>query len=80
MSEHLPPDPLDRLIRIHPPQGPAPGLSGRIMERIRTETIAPPLWQAVWIQRLAAGLGLALALYRVLGYLLSAWIAVEIAG
>ena len=80
MREQRPNDPLDRLIRAHPPQGPAPWLATRVMARVRDKTIAPPAWQTPWLQRLAAGVGLALALTKLVTYVLSAWIVVEIAG
>ena len=71
---------LDTLIESHPPAPPPLGFAARVMGHLARELHPVPFWQRPWVQWLATTLGLVLALGRLVGYILSAWLAVEVAG
>ncbi|MEA3277340.1 MAG: hypothetical protein U9Q81_19075 [Pseudomonadota bacterium] len=71
---------LDALIEAHPPDNAPAGFPERVMGLVASEPLVRPFWQRDWVQWLAAGVGLALTLGRLVGYILSVWLAVEVAG
>lgn len=71
---------LDALMTAYPPASVPEGFAERAMQRVEAETPAVPVWERPWVQWLAASLGLALTLGRLLTYIFSAWLAVELAG
>ena len=73
-------DELDALINDHCITHVPEGFSGRVMQHIEMQIPAIMLWEHPWIQWVAAGIGLAFALGRLVGYIFSAWLAIELAG
>ena len=73
-------DGLDRLMTAHPPSSGPADFPERLMRQIASVSALPPLWQSPTIQWLAAAAGLIFTLGRLLAYIFSAWLSVQLAG
>lgn len=73
-------DELDALMNNHPISHVPEGFPGHVMQRIDMQAPWTMLWDRPWVQWAVAGIGLAFTLGRVLSYIFSAWLAVELAG
>jgi len=73
-------DSLDLLIKDHSATIVPEGFSKRIMKHIETQSRFVGLWDHPWAQWAAASIGLAFAMGRLLNYIFSTWLAIELAG
>jgi hypothetical protein len=73
-------DRLDALMQAHPPAQGAADLPARIMGKIGKLPPAAAVWRYQVVQWLAAGVGIFFTLGRLLSYIFSAWLSIELAG
>lgn len=73
-------DRLDALISVHPPNGAPADLPVRVMRKIAHLPRTTAIWHLQAIQWLAAGVGILFTLGRLLSYIFSAWLSIELAG
>ena len=71
---------LDRLISTHPPSSGPVNFSDLVMQKLDEHSQLLPIWQYPVVQWLATTAGLLFALGRLLGYIFSAWLSVQLAG
>jgi hypothetical protein len=71
---------LDRLINSHPPSSGPMNFSALVMQKLDERSQILPIWQYPVVQWLATTVGLLFALGRLLGYIFSAWISIQLAG
>ncbi len=73
-------DRLDALLAAHPPASGPADFAAAVMQRISTAQPRIPLWEHPAIQWIAASIGLFFTLGRLLGYIFSAWLSIQLAG
>jgi len=73
-------DRLDRLMGTHPPPAGTADFPKRVMHRLAGRTPVLPIWQYPIVQWLATAAGLWFVLGRLLGYIFSAWLSIQLAG
>jgi len=73
-------DRLDSLINDHHTINVPAGFSKRVMKDIELQSLWVKLWERPWVQWAAASIGLAFAMGRLLNYIFSAWLTIELAG
>jgi hypothetical protein len=71
---------LDRLLRSHPSFSAPPHFSERVMQRLADHSQLLPIWQYPVVQWFATATGLMFALSRLLAYIFSAWLSIQLAG
>jgi len=71
---------LDSLIKEHSATIVPEDFSKRVMKHIEIQPLLVRLWERPWVQWAAASIGLAFAMARLLNYIFSAWLAIELAG
>ena len=73
-------DQLDSIINDHPPVKVTEGFTERVMQAVELQRPWVSLWDRPWVQMAATAIGLSFALWRLLSYIFSAWLAIELAG
>jgi hypothetical protein len=71
---------LDRLIGANPPPSGTQDFPELVMRNLTGRSQILPIWQYPLVQWLATGTGLLFALGRLLGYIFSAWLSIQLAG
>ena len=71
---------LDHLIISHPPSSGPAHFPEWVMHHLAERSQHLPLWQYPMLQWLAAFTGLLFTLGRLLGYIFSAWLSIQLAG
>ena len=73
-------DRLDQLMNSLPPYSGPAEFPSLVMRRLTTRSQVRSLWQYPLIQWLATGIGLFFTLGRLVSYIFSAWLSIQLAG